>query len=382
MKLLLRNAIVLDLESGREERRDLRVAGGKIAAIAASGALRPQEGERVVAADGLYAFPGFVDFHTHLYRHGSSFGLDADCLLQSGVVCAADMGSAGWVNYPAMRRCDLSGKKLALKSYLNLSPVGQPGRGINEPLNDAVIDVERMAEIMEMYPGEIAGVKVRISRSIVGELGLEPLRRAVEAGRQLGLPVCVHTTDPPAQAKEILSILRPGDIYSHTYQGKGQTILAEDGTLAAGILEGQRRGVCMEVGNGRVNFSFRVAKPAMRDGLFPDIISSDATPATFHREKAMWDLAFVASKFLSLGMPLCQVIRAVTVTPAAVLGVSDRFGALGEGREANIALCAMDKQETVFLDAEGETHVGERGIVPRMTIRSGEIVFEAEQRRQ
>ena len=377
MRLAILNARMLDMERGTENQADLLIERGRLARISPAGTQPASEAHRVINADGMYAFPGFVDFHTHLFRHGSSFGLDADRLLEAGVVCAADMGSAGWVNYPAMHRCDMAGKRLELKAYLNLSPVGQPGRGINEPLADAVIDLERMKEKMAAFPGEIVGVKVRISRGIVGELGLRPLERAVEVGEELGLPVCVHTTDPPATADQVISRLRTGDIYSHTYQGKGHTILNDAESLYPEISEGQRRGVRMEVGNGRVNFNFPVALRALEQGLYPDIISSDATPATFHKELAMWDLPFVASKFLSMGMPLRDVIRSITETPAKVLGVEDRFGTLAQGREANVVLCRMEDTPTVFRDSDGNTFEGRKRIVPCITVRRGEVVFEA-----
>lgn len=377
MRLAILNARMLDMELGTENQVDLLIDQGRIVRISPAGTQARTEAHRVIQADGMYAFPGFVDFHTHLFRHGSSFGLDADRLLEAGVVCAADMGSAGWVNYPAMHRCDMADKRLELKAYLNLSPVGQPGRGITEPLNDAVIDVERMKDQMAAYPGEIMGIKIRISRGIVGELGIRPLERAVEVGEELGLPVCVHTTDPPVTTDRLIGLLRPGDIYSHTYQGKGYTILDEDGHVRQGVTEGQRRGVIMEVGNGRVNFNFPVALKALEEGLYPDIISSDATPTTFHKERSMWDLPFVASKFLSMGMPLRDVIRSITETPARVLGVEDRFGTLARGREANVALCRVEGHPVKFCDSDGNTFAGTKQIVPCVTIRRGEVLFEA-----
>ena len=378
MKILIQNIRLFDPARETDQMADIAIRGGKIAEIAPAGLYRMEDARRVIDGEGLYAFPGFVDYHTHLFAHGSSFGLDADRLVESGVVCAADMGTAGWANYPALHECDLTGKRIELKAYLNLSPVGQPGRGVNEPLDDAVIDVGRMETLMARYPGEIAGVKVRLSSWIVGELKGKPLRRAVEVGEALGLPVCVHTTDLPISGGEAASILRSGDVYSHIYHGKGAGILGTNGHVEPAVLDAQRRGVLMEVGNGRVNFNFPVARQAFADGLYPDIISSDATPATFHKEGPMWDLAFVASKFLALGMPLFDVIRAITVTPAKVLGVGERFGSVEPGKEANLTLCRMDDAPTVFRDADGNEKTGPRGLVPAMTIRCGEVVYEAQ----
>lgn len=374
-ELLIRNATLLNTETGDEYSADVTAEHGRISGVLPAGTA-PCEAQQVIDANGLYLFPGFIDFHTHLFAHGSTFGMDADQLISAGVTCAADMGSAGWVNYPALHKCDLEGKRLRLFSYLNISPVGQPGKGINEPLNDAVLNLERMKELMAEYPGEIVGIKVRISRPIVGELGLQPLKRAVEFGEALGLPVCVHTTDPPEQAKETVKILRPGDVYSHMYHGKGNTILDEKGNVWDELFTAQKDGVLMEVGNGRVNFNFPVAEQAAAQGFWPDIISSDATPATFHKEIAMWDLPKVMSKFLMLGMPLAQVVQAVTVTPAKRLGQENEIGQIREGFSADLVLCQRKKGPVKFADSEGNQRQGEQEIIPVTTIADGNIVYQ------
>lgn len=373
--LLIRNALLLNLDNGAETLSDVGVLHGRIALVQPTGDTHPEARWELDAA-GRYLFPGFIDAHVHLFCHGSGFGMDADRLLTAGVTTAVDMGSAGYANYAAMHDCDLTGKRLNVRSFLNLSPVGQPGKGINEPLSDNVLSIDKMQELKEQYPGEILGVKVRISRPIVGELGLQPLRRAVEAGEVLGLPVCVHTTDPPQTASDTAAILRPGDIYSHTYHGKGNTILNADGSVQQGILEAQRRGVLMEVGNGKVNFNFLVAEKAVAAGLWPDIISSDSTPATFHKAPAMWDLPFVMSKFLFLGMPLHKVVRAVTETPARVLGLSDRTGKIAVGFNADFTLCRMEMGNVHFEDSDGNSRIGDRQLKVEAVVRSGEVVFD------
>lgn len=373
MDLLIRNAKLLDLDTALEMAADIAIHDQRIVQILPANSA-PLDADRIVEANGRYLFPGFIDFHTHLFAHGSTFGLDADRLLSAGTTCAVDMGTAGWVNYPALHSCDLTGKRIRIRSFLNLSPVGQPGKGINEPLYDSVIDLEQIRRVIAQHPDEIVGIKVRISRPIVQELGIEPLRRAVQVGEQLGLPVCVHTTDPPVSAGEITAILRPGDIYSHMYHNKGNTILKPDGSVQAQVRADQQRGVLMEVGNGRINFSFPVAERAAACGFWPDIISSDATPATFHKEAAMWDLPMVMSKFLYLGMPLTEVIRAVTQTPAQRLGLADQIGTIREGSLADLVLCRIEQGEITFCDSDGNRRVGQRRIVPELTFLGGKPV--------
>lgn len=133
----------------------------------------------------------------------------------------------------------------------------------------------------------------------------------------------------------------------------------------------------MEVGNGKVNFNFLVAEKAVAAGLWPDIISSDSTPATFHKSPAMWELLFVMSKFLFLGMPLHKMIRAVTETPAKCLGMEDRIGKIAPGYDADLVLCRMEEGAVPFEDSDGNRRMGDRQLKVQTTIRSGEIVFRA-----
>lgn len=373
LDLLIKNAKTLDSSTGTEILCSAGVRSGRI--VFASPADVYEESRRTIDAKGAWLFPGFVDFHTHLFRHGSQFGLDADLLASSGVTAAADMGSAGWVNFPAMYHCDLAGKKLRLSSYLNISPVGQPGRGINEPLTPEAVSEDGIRKILEEYPGQVTGLKVRLTRGIVGDLGTAPLKRAVEMGERFGLPVCVHTTDPPETPDRIAAMLRPGDIYSHIYQGKGHHS-AETETVLNGMLKAKERGVLFEVGNGRVNFNYVVAEKCLEAGLYPDIISSDATPATFHKGPAMWDLPRVVTKFVHMGMPFADAIRAVTETPARVLGMDNTIGKIAPGFEADLAIFQWNDETIDFCDSDGSERTGSRGLVPVMTIRHGQVIWE------
>lgn len=373
----IKNARLLDLETGKESTHQLGTRQGKICGI------YPEEAPELPAvkqidAKNNYVFPGFIDFHAHLFQHGSGFGLDADRLLSAVVTMAVDMGTAGYANYPAFHVCDVAPKTIPIKTFLNLSPVGQPGKGINEPLDNGCLSLEKMDALLDAYPGEIVGIKVRISKNIVGPLGLEPLKKAVAYGEKLGLPVCVHTTNLPESAEAVAAILRPGDIYCHLYHGVGNTILDDNGRVLPGVLDAKKRGVLFDLGNGKMNFTFQVAEAAIRDGLFPDFISSDSTQATFHSSELMWDLPRCMSKLWSMGMPFTEVIRSVTETPASFLGLAQKRGKIAVGYRADLTICQVQHGNITFGDSSGVIRTGNQWLEPQTTLLSGRVVWEKE----
>ncbi|WP_343256263.1 dihydroorotase [Ligaoa zhengdingensis] len=83
--MLIRNARVVDPQNGLDERLDLLVKGGKVAAIGHSLAA---DGEPVLEAGGLVACPGLIDMHVHLRDPGFTHKED----IASGCAAAAAGG--------------------------------------------------------------------------------------------------------------------------------------------------------------------------------------------------------------------------------------------------------------------------------------------------
>ena len=101
------------------------------------------------------------------------------------------------------------------------------------------------------------------------------------------------------------------------------------------------------MGHGRGSFSWTVAEICAKEGFWPDIISSD-----LHAESVdgpAYDLLTVMTKMLHVGMPLVDVIKAVTMTPAAAIARDNVIGSLGIGRAADITVVRV---ENVDLDLE------------------------------
>ena len=65
--MIVRNGYVLDPESGKEGKMDIRIRDGVICEI---GPGLAAEGEEIVDADGLMVGPGLIDGHVHFRDPG------------------------------------------------------------------------------------------------------------------------------------------------------------------------------------------------------------------------------------------------------------------------------------------------------------------------
>jgi dihydroorotase len=95
-ELLIRDAHVFDPRAELDERRDVLIAGGRIAELGAPGTLSPPAAGDVVDAAGRHAFPAFVDPHVHLRTPGQEYKED----IASGTAAAAAGGFCAVIAMP------------------------------------------------------------------------------------------------------------------------------------------------------------------------------------------------------------------------------------------------------------------------------------------
>ena len=93
---LIRGAKVIDPRAGIDGNHDLLIRGGEIAEIGAPGSIQAPAGAEVIDAEGLHAFPGFVDPHVHLRTPGREDEEDID----SGTRAAAAGGFCAIIAMP------------------------------------------------------------------------------------------------------------------------------------------------------------------------------------------------------------------------------------------------------------------------------------------
>jgi dihydroorotase len=166
--------------------------------------------------------------------------------------------------------------------------------------------------------------------------------------------------------------LRPGDIYTHSFSGARRE-LAPDGKLNPGMPEGRKRGVIFDVGHVATSFTWRVAAAAMKQGFYPDSISSDLHTESMNT--GLKDLLNVMSKFLALGMSVDDVIARVTWHPARQIQ-QEQLGHLSVGAPADVTVLRVENGTFGFTDSMGARLDGKQKFVAELTIRNGKVVFD------
>jgi dihydroorotase len=139
------------------------------------------------------------------------------------------------------------------------------------------------------------------------------------------------------------------------------------------VLEARKRGVIFDVGHGGGSFVWRQVVPATKQGLYPDVISTDLHTGSMNA--GMKDILTTMSKLLNLGMPLADVIKANTARAAEVIKRPD-LGHLSAGAEADVAVLTLRKGTFGFLDSEGSKMMGTQKLECELTIRAGRVVWD------
>lgn len=368
---------MIDPAAGTDEIRDVYISDGRIAPACGAADCPP---DRIVDVHGCIVTPGLIDYHAHVFHTGSTIAIEPDALLAQGTTTVVDAGTAGCANYELFEASVMENAAIRIMAYLNVYDWGQEDAALPENFDPALYDWEAMAALAAKHPG-ILGLKLRLSRGIVpDERAVEILRACVELADELeaqigrSLRLCVHATDCPLPAGVLAAMLRLGDIFCHCFQGKGHSILTEDGGIDPGVLEARERGVLFDAANGRGNFSLSVAREALRAGFLPDIISSDLTVSTFRGSPHVRSLPHVLSKYLALGLSLPEVLRRCTEIPAKLLGLEGELGTLRPGARADLAVFKLEDRIWEQEDFCGEKIRCEQLLVPQLTFQGGSPV--------
>lgn len=389
--LVITGGRLIDPASGLDTPCTLLIQDGRIAHIGnqhgGGGASEGGAGgsPTKVDANGCLVTPGLIDCHVHAYEHATPLGLSLDgrCLSR-GVTTAVDAGSAGHSTVAGLRKFIEEPSQCRLFAFLHIAAHGLAAAGCAslrdggecDSLNQ--LDEDACAKTICRNFDFLVGVKVRLAKSVAnnGENEQEAYRRALEAARAANVPVMVHhafSSVPTAKSEGQLSCpgdLQAGDIYTHCFHGHPSGIAdLQTGQVRPEFWEAKRRGVLFDIGHGAGAFAWRTAEVCAKEGFWPDIISTDLH--TVSMDGPAYDLPTVMTKLMHVGMPLRDVISAVTSSPAAAIGKDDELGMLQVGREADITILRIADCDVELEDCLGETRRIRQRIMPVRVFRAG-----------
>jgi dihydroorotase len=377
--LLIKGGHVIDPRNNIDAVMDVSVSGGKIGQVAAN--ITPTAGMRVIDAAGLYVVPGLIDIHAHVF-----FGTEKDAYLsnadsavqpdahsfRSGQTTLVDAGGAGWRNFLQFKEQVIDRSRTRVLAFINIVGSGMKGGPVEQNLAD--MDARLTAMRIKQHAASIVGVKV----AHYSGAEWDPVKRAVEAGTAMNVPVMVDfgNNNPPQSLEDLLlKHLRPGDILTHTYAHVAGRIpiVDEQAKLRPFVFEARKRGIVFDAGHGGGSFLFRQAVPAMKQGFTPDVISTDLHSGSMN--SGMKDILNTMSKFLNLGMSLRDVVRANTSRAAEVIKRPE-LGHIKAGAEADIAVLGLRKGSFGFIDSGGNRMLGDQKLECELTVKAGQVVWD------
>ncbi|MCF2494931.1 MULTISPECIES: amidohydrolase/deacetylase family metallohydrolase [Dyadobacter] len=380
--ILIKGGTVIDPKNNLNQIMDVGIFEGKIKKVARD--IDPKEARQVVDAKGMYVTPGLIDIHGHVF-----FGTQPDHYLSNGLVALppdgftfrvgvttiVDAGGAGWDSFSEFKKNVIFNSKTRVLSFLNI--VGEGMRGGNWEQDTSDMNPELAAGVALKNKNDVVGFKVA---HFMGN-DWKPVDNAVKAGKLSNMPVMIDFggSTPPLPLEELfLKHLRPGDIFTHAYtllEGNvRETIVDEKARkVRPFVLEARKRGIIFDVGYGGASFNYSQAIPAIKQGFFPNTISTDLHTGSMNG--SMKDMLSIMSKFYVMGMDLPSVIKASTWEPAQVIK-RENLGHISENAIADVAIFSMRKGNFGFYDKTGYKMEGKEKLECEMTIMGGKIVYD------
>ena len=361
--LIIQGGHLIDPKNGLDGPADIAIKDGLVAAVADR---IECSSAKVIDVSGLYVTPGLIDIHVHVYGGYGGWLFPDQHALPYGVTTVVDTGGTGWKDFADFKHSIIDPAQTRVLAFVNIvgaGMIGPPEQDISE------MDPALCAAAIEQYREHVVGSK----SAHFGGPGWESAGGAIEAARQSNSIAMIDFAPRPTRSyEELLERMSPGDIHTHLYAAH-IPLLDADKKVADYMRQARQRGIVFDTGHGGGSFWFRIAVPAMAQNFPPDTISTD-----LHKSSRMLPNAtmpITMSKFLSLGMPLQEVVYRSTHKPAEVIR-HPQLGHLSVGAEADLAAFALHEGDFAFVDSGRARMQGRQKLECELTLRAGQVVWD------
>ncbi|UEM19817.1 amidohydrolase/deacetylase family metallohydrolase [Skermanella mucosa] len=409
--LILTGGRVLDPAAGLDGIMDVGIGGGRIVAIAPS--VEAADARRV-SVEGSVVTPGIIDTHAHVYQHVSGdFGLNPDMVgVRSGVATVVDQGGASALTIDGFRHFIVDPSKTRVLSFVSAYLAGGLlGHKYVDLYGPTGINVGAIVKAATDNPDLIKGIKAHAEPGGYSRWGVESLKLAKQASRELKLPVYVHlgtlwpekpgvSVDAKAIIEEVVPLLDPGDILAHPFTRYPSGFVAPDGSIHPLVREALAMGVRIDVGRG-AHFSFDNAKAVLDGGILPHTIGADQhgynvklvgekrwyrgifsdtdlapddAPVDDSPYSTPLGMLHAMTELMALGVGLPDLVRMATANSADMLGLSGEIGVLRPGAPADVSVFRVLEGDWMLEDSNGVKVRTDRFLKPEMVVRAGEII--------
>ncbi|WP_428486488.1 amidohydrolase/deacetylase family metallohydrolase [Rhodopila sp.] len=409
--LVLKGARVIDPATGTDGVLDVAVADGKIAALGPD--LPCPSGATCLDLTGAIVTPGLIDTHAHIYEHVTGdFGLNADLVgVRGGVTTVVDQGGPSALTFNGFRQFIVEPSQSRVLCFISSYLAGGLlGHRYVDLYGPSGINVAAIVKTARENPELIKGIKAHAEPGGFSRWGLEALKLAKQASRELGLPVYVHlgtlwpqkegtTVDPRSIIEQVVPLLDAGDVLAHPFTRYPSGFVNEDGTIHPLVHEALAKGVTIDVGRG-AHFSFDNARAVLAAGILPNTLGADLhgynikfpdggrwyrgmftdTAEMEPPEDASlpfstpYGVHHAMSELMALGVTLPQVVAMATSNAAKLLRMEGQIGALKPGMDADISVFRVLQGEWTLRDSNGQEVVANQLLHPDRVVRAGRVI--------
>ena len=300
---------------------------------------------------------GLVDIHVHMKGIASEkFGIEPHMSsFPFGVTAVNDAGSA-------------HGDDALLDAFAVKSTVF-----VCSSIKDNHADIAAIEKLLPKYGDKAIGIKVYFDTNIAEVRDITPLKEICAYAKANALKVMVHCSHSPTSMVEIVNTLSAGDILTHIYHG-GENTCTENDFEAFQLAK--QKGVILDAGfAGHVHTDFGNLETAIKCGFLPDTISTDITCFSAFKRGGRYGMTMCMNMAKNAGMGEEAIFRAITSTPAKVLGKDKQWGYLQIGRTADISVFDLTEEGFDLTDSAGNRMHSNIGYRCVLSLADGQVVF-------